>query len=85
MSAREELVSIASQDMPVSGEDVNRAINAFALELLGGDPACSAGYLRARFAEAIWESPLAEHVDPSVWDAAVDALVERLLGEMGAE
>jgi hypothetical protein len=49
------------------------------------DPACSAEYLRKRFDEAIWESPLAGHLDPDVWGSVVDALVERLLIEAGVE
>jgi hypothetical protein len=49
------------------------------------DPALSAEYLRKRFGEAIWESPLAEHLDPGAWGTAVDALVERLLTEVGCE
>jgi hypothetical protein len=52
------------------------------------DPACNAEYLRKRFDEAIWESPimrLLDVMDPDELDPLVTALVERLLIEMGAE
>lgn len=54
------------------------------------DPACSTAYLRKRFSERIWDSPLMvdalAKVDlPEALDPLVDALVEGLLIEMGAE
>jgi hypothetical protein len=49
------------------------------------DPRVNGEYLRKRFGEAIWESPLMYHVDADEVDPLVDALVDRLLIEMGAE
>jgi hypothetical protein len=86
MTAREELFSVACDDMPVSGDEVNDAIDAYKRELLGVNPACGADYLRKRFAEAIWESDLVEfhkHADPEEVDVLVMALAERLLIEAG--
>lgn len=55
---------------------------------MSGDPACSTAYLRKRFSERIWDSPLLglhKHIDPEYLDSLVDVLVEGLLIEMGAE
>ena len=52
------------------------------------DPACSADYLRKRFSERIWDSPilrLLDVMDPDELDPLVDALVEGLLIEMGCD
>lgn len=49
------------------------------------EPRINGEYLRKRFSEAVWESPLTEHLDPDVWDTVVDRLVERLLIEVGCE
>lgn len=55
---------------------------------MGADPACSADYLRERFAERIWDSEVASllRLLPEVAaDEMVTRLVEGLLIECGAE
>lgn len=88
MSARDDLVSVASSDMPVTSDEVNEAINAYKRELLGVDPACSADYLRKRFSEAIEESEfgwLLGAVPEEQAESMVTELVRRLLLEAGVE
>jgi hypothetical protein len=60
-------------------------MNAWKRELLGVELGPSAGYLRKRFSEAVWESPITDHLDPDVWDSAVESLVQRLLIEAGVD
>ncbi|WP_223772967.1 hypothetical protein [Streptomyces sp. 135] len=54
---------------------------------MGFDPAVNAEYLRKRFDEAVWESPLApllHDLDEDDSQAMVAVLVTRLLVEVGA-
>lgn len=68
MSAEEDLYGLASQDMPVTGDEVREAMNAYAHELAekirpeGPEPQC------CMLCEARWTArrDAAEEIDPEV-------------------
>ena len=77
MTARDDLYSIACSDMPVTSDEVNEAIDAFAHELAGQQRALADAndeldhdHHRYAFSEAVRE--VADVIDPKAQQAATE-------------